>query len=96
MEVDGDPAVEAESGDQGPNGWVSDSGADTAALVFAYEVADGDEDTGGVSIEAGRIALNGGTIEDEADNDPPMLDHQGAVAARRRGTRWTGCQAGVS
>ena len=46
-----------------------DSGTGTAALVFAYEVADGDEDTGGVSIEAGRITLNGGTIEDEADND---------------------------
>ena len=43
-------------------------GTDTAALVFGYEVADGDEDTGGVSIEAGRIALNGGTIEDEAEN----------------------------
>ena len=43
-------------------------GTDTAALVFGYEVADGDEDTGGVSIEAGRIALNGGTIEDETEN----------------------------
>ena len=43
-------------------------GMDTAALVFGYEVADGDEDTGGVSIEAGRIALNRGTIEDEAEN----------------------------
>ena len=43
-------------------------GTDTAALVFGYEVAEGDEDTVGVSIEAGRIALNGGTIEDEAEN----------------------------
>ena len=31
-----------------------ESGAGTAALVFGYEVADGDEDTDGVSIEAGR------------------------------------------
>ena len=54
------------------------SGTGTAALVFGYEVADGDEDTDGVSIEAGRIALNGGTIEDEADNDA-VLDHE-AVA----------------
>ena len=46
-----------------------------AALVFGYEVADGDEDTDGVSIAAGRIALNGGTIEDEADN-PAELDHE--------------------
>ena len=43
-------------------------GMDTAALVFGYAVADGDEDTDGVSVEAGRITLNGGTIEDEADN----------------------------
>ena len=43
-------------------------GEDTAALVFGYEVVDGDEASGGVSIEAGRIALNGGTIEDEAEN----------------------------
>ena len=43
-------------------------GTDTDELMFGYEVADGDEDTGGVSIEAGRIALNRGTIEDEAEN----------------------------
>ena len=55
-----------------------DSGTGTAALVFAYEVADGDEDTDGVSIEVGRIALNGGTIEDEAENNAE-LDHE-AVA----------------
>ena len=53
-------------------------GTGTAALVFAYEVADGDEDTDGVNIEAGRIALNGGSIKDEADNDA-VLDHE-AVA----------------
>ena len=52
-----------------------DRGTGTAALVFGYEVADGDEDTDGVSIEAGRIALNGGTIEDEADN-AAVLDYE--------------------
>jgi len=55
------------------------SGTGTVALVFAYEVADGDEDAGGVSIEAGRIALNGGTVEDEAEN-AAELAHE-AVAA---------------
>ena len=59
-----------------------DSGTGTAALVFSYEVADGDEDSDGVSIVAGRIALNGGTIEDEADNDA-VLDHE-AVAPQAR------------
>ena len=57
-------------------------GAATAELAFGYEVADGDEDTDGVSIEAGRIALNAGTIKDEAEN-PAELDH-GAVAAQAR------------
>ena len=57
-------------------------GTDTAVLVFGYEVADGDEDSDGVSIVAGRIALNGGTIEDEADNDA-VLDHE-AVAPQAR------------
>ena len=50
-----------------------------AEVVFAYEVDEGDEDADGVSIEAGRIALNGGTIEDEADN-PAELDHDGLAA----------------
>ena len=54
-------------------------GMDTAALVFGYEVADGDEDTDGVSIEAGRIALNVGTIEDEAEN-AAELDHEALAA----------------
>ena len=48
------------------------------ALVFAYEVAEGDEDTDGVSIEAGRIDRNGGTIKDEADNNAVRV--HGAVA----------------
>ena len=38
-------------------------------------VADGDLDTDGVSIAAGRIALNGGTIEDLADN-PAVLAYE--------------------
>ena len=57
-------------------GYLRGSGA--AALVFSYGVALGDEDTDGVSIAAGRIDRNGGTIKDEADNDA-VLDHE-AVA----------------
>ena len=56
-----------------------DSGTGTAALVFAYEVADGDEDTGGVSIEAGRLTLNGGTIRDGSNNNA-VLDHEEVAA----------------
>ena len=54
-------------------------GADAAALVFGYEVADGDEDSDGVSIRAGRISLNGGTIEDEAEN-AAELAHEALAA----------------
>ena len=45
-----------------------ESGTDTASLVFGYEVADGDEDSNGVSVRANQLRLNGGTIKDEADN----------------------------
>ena len=45
-----------------------ESGTDTEELVFGYEVADGDEDTDGVSVQANRLRLNGGTIKDEAEN----------------------------
>ena len=55
-----------------------ESGTETAELVFGYEVDERDEDTNGVSIEAGRIALNGGTIRDEV-TIPADLAH-GAVA----------------
>ncbi len=50
-------------------------GTDTTALVFGYEVADGDEDTDGVSIEADSLSRGSGTIRDEADN-PADLDHE--------------------
>ena len=67
VEVEGTPQLRLRVGTRTRTaGYLSGTG--TAALVFAYEVADGDEDTGGVSIEAGRIALNRGTIEDEAEN----------------------------
>ncbi len=45
-----------------------ESGTDTEALVFAYGVADGDEDSDGVSVRANQLRLNGGTIKDEAEN----------------------------
>ena len=57
-----------------------ESGTGTAALVFGYEVDEGDEDSDGVSIEANRLTLNGGTIKDEGDN-PAELAHE-AVAAQ--------------
>ena len=77
VEVEGTPQLRLRVGTRTRTaGYLSGTG--TAALVFNYEVADGDEDTGGVSANAGRIALNRGTIEDEAEN-AAELDHE-AVA----------------
>ena len=79
VEVEGAPRLRLRVGNRTRTaGYLRGTG--TAAPVFAYEVAEGDEDTDGVSIEAGRIALNRGTIEDEADN-AAELDHE-AVAAQ--------------
>ena len=50
-------------------------GPASVAQRFTYMVADGDLDTDGVSIAAGRIALNGGTIRDLADN-PALLAYE--------------------
>ena len=56
-----------------------ESGTGTAALVFGYEVVEGDEDTDGVSLAAGSIDPNGGTIKDGSDNNAE-LDHDGLAA----------------
>ena len=74
VEVTGTPRLTLRVGNRNrPAGYLR--GTDTEALVFSYEVADEDKDTDGVSIEAGRIAVNGGTIEDEAEN-AAELDHE--------------------
>ena len=52
-----------------------DRGSNNDRLVFSYMVADGDLDTDGVNIAAGRIALNRGTIADLADN-PAILVYE--------------------
>ena len=71
VEVEGAPQLSLRVGTRNRTAGY-DSGTGTA-LVFGYEVADGDEDSDGVSIEAGRISLNGGTIEDEAENAAELV-----------------------
>ena len=44
------------------------TGSGTAALVFEYTIASGDEDTDGVSIAANQLSRNGGTIRDAEGN----------------------------
>ena len=42
--------------------------------MFSYTVAEGDEDTDGLNLDADSLALNGGGIADGSDN-PAELDH---------------------
>ena len=79
VKVTGTPSLRLELGG-GRRTATYRGGTGTAALVFGYEVAEGDEDTGGVSIDAGRIGLNGGTLEDEAENAAELA--HGALAAQ--------------
>ena len=74
VEVEGTPQLRLRLGTRTRTAGY-ETGTGTSALVFGYEVADGDEDTDGVGIDAGRIVLNGGTIEDEAEN-AAVLDHR--------------------
>ena len=52
-----------------------DTVSNEVTVMFVYTVADDDIDSDGVSIPAGRISLNGGTIEDLADN-PAVLRYE--------------------
>ena len=77
VEVTGTPQLRLELGG-GRRTADYGGGSGTAALVFAYEVADGESDTDGVGIE--DDSLSGGTIRDEVRNNAE-LDHE-AVAAQ--------------
>ncbi len=44
------------------------SGSGTKKLVFQYTIAQGDDDTDGVSVPANALSLNGGTIKDAVGN----------------------------
>ena len=78
VEVEGTPQLRLRVGSRTRTA-LYESGTGAAALVFGYEVADGDEDTDGVSVEANRLTLNGGTIKDEADN-AAELAHEALAA----------------
>ena len=76
VEVTGTPQLRLELGG-GRRTADYEGGSGTAALVFAYKVADGESDTDGMGIEAD--SLSGGTIRDEARNNAE-LDHDGLAA----------------
>ena len=76
VEVTGTPRLQIELGG-GSRTADYQGGSGTAALVFEYEVAEGESDTDGVGVEAD--SLSGGTIRDEARNNAE-LDHDGVAA----------------
>ena len=54
---------------------IYESGAASSKLVFTYSVAEGDEDTNGVGIEANSLSLDGGMIRGES-GDAALLGHE--------------------
>jgi surface protein len=54
------------------------SGSGTNALIFTYTIAPGTDDTNGISIDAGTLALNSSTILSQAGNAATLT--YGAVA----------------
>ena len=73
--VTGTPKLEVRVGKE-TRQTVYESGTGTSELVFAYSIAEGDRDSDGVSIEAGSLLLDEGTIQDELGN-AALPDHEG-------------------
>ena len=76
VEVTGTPQLRLELGG-GMRTATYEGGSGTAALVFGYDVADGESDTDGVGVEVD--SLSGGTIRDDVRNYAE-LDHDGLAA----------------
>ena len=77
MAVTGEPQIELDVGGTARNG--AYSRVDGAAVVLVYTIAEGDDDTDGISVAANKLSLNGGSIADMSGN-PAVLTHD-AVAA---------------
>ena len=77
-ETSGTPSLEVDVGGTPKAAEYASSSGDNTALAFTYTVEEGDEDTDGIAIAAGTLALNGGTIN--SGTTPATLTHA-AVAA---------------
>lgn len=75
--VTGTPQLEIKVGDVARTAAYSSSTG--AVVTFSYTVADSDTDSDGISIEANKLSLNGGTIRDGDGNDA-VLTHDGLAA----------------
>ena len=77
--VTGTPQLELEFYDQGSSNKLADyssSNSSGASVVFEYTVAVGDSASDGLAIEANKLTLNDGTIQDPSGNDAE-LTHSG-------------------
>ena len=81
VEVSGSPELGLRVGSEVKRA-LYQSGAGSSELVFTYQVAEGDEDTDGVSVEAGSLLLDEATIRDPAGNTA-RPDHEGLEADPR-------------
>ncbi len=70
--VTGEPRVRLEMGER--KRFARYSAIDGAIVTFAYTIRGNDRDEDGLSIEANRLQLNGGTIQD-ADGNDARLEH---------------------
>ena len=75
VNVTGTPLLELKVGDHTRNAGYS-GGTGTIAPVFTYTVAEGDEDTDGLSVEADSLSVESGVIEDVSENaaDPNIAE----------------------
>ena len=70
VDVEGSPTLAVKIGTQGRTATFSSSGAGSSSKPFDYRVQAGDEDSDGVSVDAGSIALpSGAGIKDGAGNE---------------------------
>ena len=60
------------------------AGSGSTVLTFRYSVVPADRDADGVSVAAGRIALNGGTLKDASDDDVGLGHAALAADANRK------------
>ena len=70
--TDGTPSLALQVGTGAAKAASYASGSGMKTLVFRYAVAAADTDMDGVSVAAGSIALNGGTLKDAAGNDAAL------------------------
>ena len=75
--VTGSPQLELAVGSN--NRTAGYGSTDGSAVVFSYTVAEGDLDSDGITINANKLTLNGGTIKDAANNDA-SLSHNALAA----------------